>query len=65
MPLPNRRLQISEQVGPFIVSVGFHPAPNEPFEVFISQRAKSGTELDEHLYELGVAASKIMQKEST
>jgi len=65
MPLPNRRLQISEQVGPFIVSVGFHPATNEPFEVFISQRAKSGTELDEHLYELGVAASKIMQKEST
>lgn len=61
--LRNRRQQISERVGPFIVSVGFNPETNEPCEVFISRRAKSGTELDDHLYELGVVASKIMQKE--
>jgi len=63
MRLPNRRQQISERVGPFVVSVGFNPKTDEPCEVFISKRAKTGTELDEHLYELGVAASKIMQRD--
>jgi hypothetical protein len=54
-------------VGPFTVSVGFkqdHTGEwNIPFEVFITSRGKSGTELDGHLYEIGVASSKIMQLE--
>jgi hypothetical protein len=31
--------------------------------VFITQRGRSGSELDDNLYELGVTASKIMQGE--
>ena len=61
--LPTRRHQISETVGPFIVSVGFDPRDGKPCEVFVTKRAKSGTDLDGHLYDLGVAASKIMQGE--
>jgi hypothetical protein len=34
-----------------------------PFEVFVSARGKSGTELENHLYEIGVTASKMMQGE--
>lgn len=63
MTLPNRRPVVHERVGPFIVSVGFDPKDGKPCEVFISKRAKTGTELDDHLYELGVAASKLMQGE--
>ncbi len=61
--LPNRRLCVHERVGPFIVTVGFHPDTGHPVEVFISKRGKSGTELDSHLYNLGVTASKLMQGE--
>ncbi len=61
--LPTRRPCVHERVGPFIVTVGFHPETGQPCEVFISKRAKCGTELDDHLYELGVTASKLMQGE--
>lgn len=60
---PPRRHAVHKRVGPFIATVGFDPRDNRPCEVFISKRAKSGTELDEHLYDLGVAISKIMQGE--
>ena len=62
MTLPNRRHCVHQRVGPFIATVGFDQEGNA-CEVFISKRAKSGTELDDHLYELGVAISKIMQGE--
>jgi len=65
--LPNRRLCVTEQIGPFAVSVGFVPDKDGgwvvPAEVFITSRGKTGTELDGHLYELGVAVSKMMQGE--
>ncbi len=61
--LPNRRPVVHERVGKFIISVGFHPRTGHPIEMFISKRGKSGTELDDHLYDIGVAASKIMQGE--
>ena len=61
--LPTRRHQISETLGPCIVSGGFDPRDGKPCEVFVTKRAKSGTDLDGHLYDLGVAASKIMQGE--
>jgi len=58
---------VTEQIGPFSVSVGFVPGEDgewsRPCEVFITARGKSGTELDGHLYELGVAVSKLMQGE--
>jgi hypothetical protein len=58
--IPSRRPCVTETVGPFAITVGFDPW-GRPFEVFITARGKSGTELDDHLYELGVAASKVMQ----
>lgn len=65
--LPARRYCVTEQVGPFSVSVGFVRGNlgewDVPAEVFITARGKSGTELEAHLYAIGVAASKIMQRE--
>lgn len=58
---------MTEQIGPFAVSVGFVTDSGGewtvPAEVFITSRGKTGTELDNHLYELGVAVSKMMQGE--
>lgn len=63
--IPPRRFTTTEQVGPFAVSVGFKQDHlgnwTIPFEVFVTARGKSGTELDGHLYEIGIAASKMMQ----
>jgi hypothetical protein len=63
--IPDRRFTVTEQIGPFAVSVGFkQDSAGEwtiPFEVFVSARGKSGTELENHLYEIGVAASGLMQ----
>ena len=62
---PNRRFSVNEQVGPFVVTVGFtqdHRGDwTVPFEAFISARGRSGTELDEHLYNIGVQISHLMQ----
>lgn len=66
--IPDRRYTVTEQIGPFAVSVGFKQDHlgnwTIPFEVFITARGKSGTELDDHLYELGVRASKLMQHDA-
>ena len=65
--IPDRRYTETQQIGPFAVSVGFKQDHlgnwTIPFEVFVSARGKSGTGLDDHLYEIGVAASKMMQGE--
>lgn len=65
--MPSRRFCVTEQIGPFSVSVGFVQGNrgewDVPVEVFVTARDKSGTELDAHLYNIGVAASKIMQGE--
>lgn len=67
MNAPNRRYSVNEQVGPFVISVGFtqdHRGEwTVPLEAFISARGRSGTELDDHLYEIGVRISKLMQGE--
>ena len=70
--LPSRRPCATETVDDFAVTVSFDP-PGGPLailrgelvacETFISKRAKSGSELEEHQYALGVAASKLMQGE--
>lgn len=66
--LPWRRPCVTEEVDNFSVTVSYDPRELVrgrivPCEVFMSQRAKSGSELEEHQYELGVAASKLMQGE--
>lgn len=67
MTLPNRRTHITQKIdapafgGEFSVCVGF--VDGKPCEVFISQRAKPGTHMDQLLYDIGVTASKIMQGE--
>ena len=63
MTLPNRRPCVTVGAGPFAITTSWHPLTGEVCEVFVTQRAKSGSELDQHLYELGVAASKAMQLE--
>ena len=60
---PNRRPCIHDSVGPFSISVGFHPKTGAPCEVFIDKRGKIGQGLDSALYDLGVKISKIMQGE--
>ena len=64
MTPPNRRPCITSDVGGFSVTVGFDPNDNyKPCEVFITARAKTGTELEAWQYQAGVEASKIMQGE--
>jgi hypothetical protein len=58
---PNRRPCITEEIGKFAISVSF--VEGKPYEVFFVKRGKSGTEIEELLHDLGVAASKIMQGE--
>ena len=64
--LPNRRDSVTEEVKgvgfSLAVTVGFHPTFGHPCEIFITKRTKTGTALEEVLYEVGVATSKIMQK---
>ena len=67
--LPGRRQSITETVDgegfSFSVTVGFHPIYGYPLEVFLTRRGKSGSPLEHTLYEIGVAASKIMQDYDT
>ncbi len=66
--IPTRRPNYTTDVGPFSVTVSFMPDKRandmcgRPVEVFISRRAKTGTELDDHLYQIGVEASRLMHK---
>ena len=65
--LPNRRPCVTHSVSgsKFAVTVSYDPRefPRKlvPVEVFVTKRAKIGSELDEQLAELGVVASKLMQ----
>jgi len=56
----NRRLCVTADVGPFSVSVGFDD-DGRAIEVFMTGRGKTGTALNDHLYDLGVTVSKIIQ----
>jgi len=64
--LPNRRPCINEEIGEgMIVSVSYHPQTGEPVETFLTGRGfkASDSAMANALYELGVTASKLMQKE--
>lgn len=64
----NRTYTETQDVGPFSLSMSF--TQNEagewvvPFQMFVTGRGKSGTDLDGWLYELGVIGSKMMQRET-
>lgn len=73
--IPTRRPCITEVI-PFekfndkiCVTVSYMPDKRAkdlcgtPIEVFFTARGKSGTGVDDFLYEAGVTASKLMQKE--
>jgi len=49
------------EVGPFVAKVDFDPKTGAPYAVFIMQRAKSGTDLDDFLYRLSTEISRVMQ----
>jgi len=67
--MPDRRASVTESVKgegfSFAVTVGFHPIYGTPLEVFLTQRGKSGSALEETLFDLGVTASKMMQDYDT
>lgn len=68
MDIPNRRPCITERVGKFAITVSFMPDRRakdlcgQPIEVFVTKRGRSGTELEEDLYDLGATASRLMHK---
>lgn len=63
--LPNRRPCMTTDLGMGLaVTVSFHPVTGEAVEVFMTGRGKaSDNEMQNALYEMGVAASKLMQGE--
>ena len=62
MTLPNRRPCITEDVGTFAVTVSYDPKTGCPIEMFMTKRAKIGTDIENILYDLGVTTSKLMQE---
>lgn len=66
-PLPNRRpseqIELDFETFKFVFSIGYHPDTGFPCEVFISERGKPG-DLNDALYELGIAISKTLQGET-
>jgi hypothetical protein len=50
------------QVGPFVAKVNFDPRTGAPISVFIMARAKSGSHLDDFLYDLSTEISRVMQR---
>ncbi len=63
MTIPSRRCGEAFDVGPFSVTVNFHPTTGTPCEVFFRARGKIGHDLNDILYEIGVRISKVMQGE--
>lgn len=50
------------QVGPFVAKINFDPDNGAPISVFIMSRSKSGSNLDDFLYDLSTEISKVMQR---
>ena len=49
------------EVGPFVAKINFDPDTGAAVSVFIMARSKSGSHLDDFLYDLSTQISKIMQ----
>ena len=65
MHLPPRREHETYELGKFTVRFGRHPITGEIIEVFIDQRGKAGTEINQFLHDLGVLISKKLQGKPT
>ena len=66
MNLPNRRPCITTEGGVGLaVTVSYHPETTEAVEIFVTGRGKKASDgpMTDALYNLGVQASKLMQKE--
>ncbi len=64
--LPNRRPCISQDIGEgMVVTVSYHPQTSEAVEVFLTGRGHKASDspMTDALYELGVKASKLMQRD--
>lgn len=61
--LPNRRHTLTFGAEVCLISVGIDPNSGHLCEIFINDRAKSGTELEKRYYWAGVVASLILQGE--
>jgi len=61
MQLKNRRPCVTTRTENFHFSISFDPDTGQPVEFFITGRGKVGQQLDLELYDLSVAASKVMQ----
>lgn len=59
---PSEQIELDFETFKFVFSIGYHPDTGEPCEVFISERGKPG-DLNDALYELGIAISKTLQGE--
>lgn len=66
--MTDRTYTETQDVGPFSISISFkQDASGEwsvPFQMFVTGRGKTGTDLDGWLYEFGVVGSKMMQRET-
>ena len=67
LDLPNRRPCVTEDIGMGLsVTVSYHPATLQPVEVFMTGRGEKASDnpMTEALYNMGVAASLLMQEGS-
>jgi len=61
MELKNRRPCVTARTDNFHFAVSYDPDTGHAVDFFIVGRGKVGQQLDDELYELSVAASKMMQ----
>lgn len=57
---------MSEDIGEgMVVTVSYHPKTGQPVEVFLTKRGEKASDspMSKALYNLGVRASKLMQRE--
>lgn len=67
LDLPNRRPCVTEDVGMGLsVTVSYHPKTLQPVEVFMTGRGEKASDnpMTDALYNMGVAASLLMQEGS-
>jgi hypothetical protein len=69
-PIPNRRPNVTERIGPFAYSLSYHRphCPHcggqqdiTPLELFFTMRGTIGHQMEDTLRQLGIAISRRMQ----
>ena len=62
LKLPNRRMSVTESTKHFHFTISVDHR-GVPVEFFVVGRGKTGTELDDEMYEMGVKVSRMMRGE--